>query len=448
MGRGNTSTRQVRTSTRGVTISQPRNRSSGLKPDPSTNRERLLQRFLRYVQVDTTAVDGAATYPSSPGQLALGKTLVTELRELGITNAEQDSHGLVWGTIPSTTNRDAPIIAFNAHLDTSPETTGANVQPQVIRDYSGGDIVLSGNPSKIIRVAENPELEGLQGCSLITTDGTTLLGGDDKAGIAVIMEFAAWLMEHPEVEHGSVRILFTCDEEIGLGVEHVDLAKLNAHVAYTLDGGGANELDVETFSADLAIVIVRGVNIHPSIGKDRMVNAIRAASEFVARLPRLTTSPERTAEREGFLHPYAIEGGVAEARVRILLRSFESPQLAEYAAWLSEIARQVEADFPGCRIEVQIRPQYRNMREGLAKEPRAVRYAQLAHERLGRTANLSIIRGGTDGSQFTARGLPTPNLSTGQHNPHSPLEWVCLDEMVQATEVLVQLVQIWNEQPD
>jgi tripeptide aminopeptidase len=260
------------------------------------------------------------------------------------------------------------------------------------------------------------------------------------------MELAAWLVEHPQWEHGDVRLLFTCDEEIGHGVEHVDLAKLNATVAYTLDGGGANEIDAETFSADLAIVTVSGVNIHPSIGKDRMVNAVRAASEFVARLPTQTHSPEKTSGREGFLHPYVIEGGVAEVRLRVLLRSFETSVLSEYACSLSTIARQVEAEFPGCRIDVRIQPQYRNMRDGLATEPRAVRYAQLAHERLGRTAALSIVRGGTDGSQFTARGLPTPNLSTGQHNPHSPLEWACLDEMVQACEVLVQLVNIWAEQ--
>jgi tripeptide aminopeptidase len=412
------------------------------------NGERLLQRFLRYVKVHTTAVERAGRYPSSPGQIVLGKMLVSELKDAGVVEVEQDEQGLVWGTVPATSDQSSPAIAFNAHLDTSPETSGENVQPQVIRGYGGGDIVLPGDRAKIIRVSENPELEELLGSTLITTDGTTLLGGDDKAGVAVIMELAAWLMEHPDFPHGPVRLLFTCDEEIGQGAEHVDLAKLNAHVGYTVDGGGANEVDVETFSADLAIVTVRGVNIHPSIGKDRMVNAVRAAGEFVARLPRQTMAPERTDGRDGFLHPYGIEGGVAESRLRILLRSFETPQLGEYAKWLGELARQVEADFPGCNIEIDVREQYRNMREGLAAEPRAVRYAEIAHQRLGRSTKLSIIRGGTDGSQFTARGLPTPNLSTGQHNPHSPLEFACLDEMVQAVEVLVQLVGIWNEQPE
>jgi tripeptide aminopeptidase len=368
--------------------------------------------------------------------------------EMGLNNAHQDEFGLVWASLAGTIGTQAPSIMLNAHLDTSPETTGANVTPQIIRRYEGGDIVLPGNPAQVIRVAENKDLEKLHGCTLITTDGTTLLGGDDKAGVAVIMETAAWLCEHPEVPHGPIRILFTCDEEIGLGVEHVDLEKLGATAGYTLDGGGAGEIDVETFSADLAAVTIYGTNIHPSIGKDRMINAVRAAADFVTRLPRQTSSPERTDGRDGFLHPYVVEGGVAEAKLRVLLRSFETTELREFDKLLHEVARSVEAEFPGLRIKIEVRPQYRNMREGLAKEPRAVRYAQLAHQRLEKPSKLSIVRGGTDGSQFTARGLPTPNLSTGQHNPHSPLEWACLDEMVQAHQVLIELAKIWGEQPD
>jgi tripeptide aminopeptidase len=411
------------------------------------NRPRLLERFLRYVQVDTTAVEGASTYPSSPGQRTLGTMLVAELQVLGIDNATQDEHGIVVATVPSRGADSAPVVAFNAHLDTSPETTGANVKPQVIDNYSGGDLVLPGDPQKVIRVSENPELNDLHGCTLITTDGTTLLGGDDKAGVAIIMELAACLMETPGITHGPVRILFTCDEEIGRGVDYVDIEKLAATACYTLDGGGANDLDVETFSADLAIVTVRGVNIHPSIAKDRMVNALRAASAFIDRLPRTTLSPETTSGREGFLHPYHIDGGVAEATIRIILRDFETPALEEHAGLLRRIAREVEADFPGAAVAVDIRPQYRNMRDGLTKEPRAVKYAELAHRRWDREAKRAIIRGGTDGSQLTALGLPTPNLSSGQHNPHSPLEWACLDEMQQAAEVIVELVQVWAEDP-
>ncbi len=410
------------------------------------NAERLLERFLRYVVIDTTANDGAGIYPSSPGQLELGKLLVKELRETGVADAAQDEHGLVMGTVPATVDEPTPVVAFNSHLDTSPETTGANVKPQVVRDYPGGDLVLPGDTSKVIRVADNPELNQLKDCTLITTDGTTLLGGDDKAGLAVIMETAAYLLEHPEIQHGPVRVLFTCDEEIGHGVDYVDLKKLGATVCYTLDGAGAGEIDMATFSADLATVTVRGVNIHPSIAKGRMVNAVRAAAEFVARLPRDKMSPETTDGRDGFLHPYHIVGGVAEVTLKILLRDFETARLATQAELLRKIATDVEEEFPGARIDVNVKCQYRNLADGLVREPRAVNFAQQAFQRLGRTAKLTSVRGGTDGSQLTERGLPTPNLSTGQHNPHSPLEWACLDEMVQAAEVLVELVQVWAEE--
>ena len=410
------------------------------------NRQRLLQRFLRYVRIHTTANDDADAYPSSDGQWELGKLLVEELQAMGIENAHQDEHGLIYATVPANVDRQTPVVAFNSHLDTSPETSGENVQPQVIESYAGGDIVLPGDTTKVITVSENPELESLQGATLITTDGTTLLGGDDKAGIAIIMELAEHLLEHPEISHGAIRILFTCDEEIGRGVQHVDFEKLAADVCYTLDGPAANDVDTETFSADMATVTITGVNIHPSIAKDRMVNAIRAAGEFLSRLPRETLAPEATEGRDGFLHPYHLEGLVAEAKLRIILRDFEAPKLEEQANLLREVAAKVAADFPGLDVNVDVRKQYRNMREGLLKEPRAVEYAVEAHRRLDRDPNLAIIRGGTDGSQLTEQGLPTPNLSSGQHNPHSPLEWACLDEMEQAVEVLVQLVQIWAEE--
>jgi tripeptide aminopeptidase len=405
--------------------------------------DRLLDRFLRYVQIDTTAGEPGGEYPSSPGQWTLGKLLVEELHVLGIRDATQDEFGLVLATVPGTVTHPAPVVAFNAHLDTSPETTGKNVRPQVLRNYPGGDIVLPQDTSQVIRVANNPELNDLVGQTLITTDGTTLLGSDDKSGVAVIMELAATLVERPEIPHGPVRILFTCDEEIGHGVDHVDLNKVDATVCYTLDGAGANDIDVETFSADLATVCVRGVNIHPSIARGRMVNAVRAASEFVARLPRATLSPETTSERQGFIHPMAVSGGVAETTVSLILRDFDTSALTTQAELLRSIARQVELDFPQLAIEVAITPQYRNLGDGLKREPRAVDYAVEAHQRLGRQANLTIVRGGTDGSHFTAKGLPTPNLSTGEHNPHSPLEFTCLEEMVAATEVLVELVQVW-----
>jgi tripeptide aminopeptidase len=413
------------------------------------NHARLLGRFLRYVQIDTTASEASKSYPSSPGQLVLGKLLTDELREMGLKDVERDAHGLVWATVPATAkaegNATLPVVAFNAHVDTSPETTGKNVKPHVIRNYGGGDIPLAGDPTKMIRVADNPELTQLVGKTLITTDGTTLLGADDKAGVAVIMELAHTLVEHPQLLHGPVRILFTCDEEIGHGIDHVDLTKLGATVAYTLDGQGTGEIDTETFSADLATVTVRGVNIHPSVGKGRMINAVRAAAAFVERLPKSALSPETTDGRDGFLHPYTIEGGVAEVKIRILLRDFDTASLATKAELLRAAAGEISSQFAGCHIEVEIKKQYRNMREGLAKEPRAIAYAQEAFRRLKRESKLTIVRGGTDGSQFTERGLATPNLSTGEHNPHSPLEWTCLEEMTAAVEALVELVQVWAE---
>jgi tripeptide aminopeptidase len=407
--------------------------------------ESLLERFCRYVQVDTQANEKATTYPSSPGQLELGRIVLAEMRSLGIKDAAQDEHGIVMGTLPATGRPSAPVIALIAHFDTSPETSGHNVKPIVHRTYPGGDIVLPGDPSKVIRVLDNPELDKLKGCTLVTTAGTTLLGADDKAGLAVIMETAACLMAHPEIPHGPIRLCFTCDEEIGHGVDHLDLKKLAAHVAYTLDGGGSGEIDGETFSADLAVVTITGVNIHPAIAKGRMVNAIRIAGALVDRLPWLALSPETTADRQGFLHPYRIEGGVAEATLRILLRDFDTARLHQHAELLRDVARVLEAEHPQARIDIAVTPQYRNMAEGLAKEPRALAFAEEAMCRAGVEPKRTIVRGGTDGSRLTEMGLPTPNLSTGEHNLHSPLEWTCLEEMVTALRVLVELVQVWGE---
>ena len=410
------------------------------------NKQRLLERFLDYVRFDTTANPDTQEYPSSPGQWELGQHLVNELTTMGLSNAQQDEHALVYATIPATHGIKAPVIAFNAHLDTSPETSGANVRPQLIENYSGGDIALPGNLSRVITVADNPDLKQLHGATLITTDGTTLLGGDDKAGIAIIMEAAAYLVEHAELRHGEIRLLFTCDEEIGRGVDRVDVPGLKAHVCYTLDGPAANTIDVETFSADEATVTVEGINIHPSIGKDRMVNAVRVAASFLDQLPSDRLSPETTEGRQGFLHPYRIvEGQVDKVVIKVLLRDFDTLALEDHASLLHAAAKSTESAFPGATVTIEVRKQYRNLGEVLGREPRAVQFAECAHERLGRKATREVIRGGTDGARFTELGLPTPNLSSGQHNPHSPLEWACLDEMVAATEVVVELAQVWAE---
>ncbi len=428
------------------------------------NKDRLLQRFLRYVAIDTMAQPDAKGYPSSAGQIELGRLLAEDLVALGVADARQNQHGIVMGTIPGERGTGPlsrngpegashkgglspfpPTIALCSHLDTSPETSGANIRPQVIEGYGGGDIVLPGDKSRVIRVADNPELDALRGRTLITSNGTTLLGADDKAGVAIIVETAAWLIEHPEIAHGPVRICFTCDEEIGHGVDKLDLQEIGAAACYTLDGHGSGEIDVETFSADQAVVTVHGVNIHPSIAKGRMTNAVRVAAEFVARLPRATLSPETTDGRQGFLHPYEVGGGVAEVKIKILLRDFDAKELDHLADRLRQAAEATMDDFPTAKVRVAIERQYRNMADGLLREPRAVAYAEEALRQLGRTGERTIVRGGTDGSRLTELGLPTPNLSCGGHNPHSPLEWACLDEMVESVEWLVALAEVWGK---
>ncbi|MBN1395560.1 MAG: peptidase T [Pirellulales bacterium] len=410
------------------------------------DKDQILQRFLRYVRIDTTANPDTDDYPSSPGQLELGKLLVEELNEMGIENAAQNEHGIIMATIPATDDGVKDTICWCAHLDTSPETSGANVKPQIIENYPGGDIVLPGDKSKVIKTDVNPELNELIGRTIITSDGTTLLGGDDKAGVAIIFEAAKRLVDHPEIKHGPIRICLTCDEEIARGVIKLDLNEIASTVCYTLDGHGGNEIDVETFSADQAVVTVTGINIHPSIAKGRMTNAIRAASDFIARLPRDRQSPETAEGREGFLHPYEMEGGVGEMKMKILLREFDASKLDALAAQLREYAAATLKEFPEAKIDVKIERQYRNMDEGLKKEPRAVEYAEEALKRLGRTAKKTIVRGGTDGSRLTEMGLPTPNLSSGDHTPHSALEWVCLEEMVESSEWLVALAEVWAKE--
>lgn len=412
------------------------------------NHQRLLERFIRYTAVDTTAAPDSTSYPSSPGQLELGKLIAGELRALKLADVEHDANGIVWATVPDNTvpsNTPSKVDAFAlcAHFDTSPETTGKNVKAVVWKNYDGTDLALPGDPRQVLKVSGNPELKNYVGRTLITTDGTTLLGADDKAGLAVIMEAVTHLVENPTLPHGPIRVCFTCDEEIGHGVDHVDPQKLAAVCCYTLDGSAADEIDVETFSADVAIVTFTGVNIHPSIAKGRMVNAVRAAGAFLDQLPRKSLSPETTEKREGFLHPYAIEGGVASATVRVLLRDFDTAKLDGQNELLQTAAAAVLQEFPGVEINLRVTPQYRNPADGLKKEPRAVAYAEQALKNLGRSPKQTIIRGGTDGSRLTELGVPSPNLSTGEHNPHSPLEWTCLEEMAAAVEGLVELAAVW-----
>jgi tripeptide aminopeptidase len=407
------------------------------------NRQRLLDRFLRYVRVGSAADPNVDDYPSSSGQRVLGQLLCQELETMSVTDAHQDEDALVWGTIPATDQGTSPTVALVAHVDTSPESPGDNVQPQIIEAYSGGDIDLPTGNS--ITLASSPVLETLVGKTLITSDGSTLLGGDDKAGVAIIMELAQTLIENPHLNHGTVKILFTCDEEIGRGTDKIDLQELDSTVAYTIDGGGAGVIDEETFSADAATVRFIGHNIHPAIAKDRMVNALRAASDFVAHLPRDDATPETTEDREGFIHPHTISGGVGEATVELILRSFESEDLETYADQIRQLANSIADQTEGLAVHVDVRRQYRNLRDGLQELPEAITLAEEAFSNLGRACTKAIIRGGTDGSQFTEKGLPTPNLSSGQHNIHAVTEFACLDEMVEAVEHLVELLSLWSQ---
>ncbi|MFQ5429412.1 MAG: peptidase T [Phycisphaerae bacterium] len=405
----------------------------------------LLDRLCRYVQVETTASEESDTYPSTPGQLDLSRMLADELKALKLGDVEMDRFGIVMATVPGNVD-GAPTTAWVSHVDTSPEYTGKDVKPVVHRNYDGGDIELPGDKTKVIRVSETPTLAALKGKTIITSDGTTLLGADDKAGLAVIMTTVDYLMRHPEIKHGPIRVVFTCDEEIGHGTDKLDLKKIDAAVAYTLDGEDEGNLECETFSADQAIISICGKNIHPGFAKGRMVNALRVAATFLAGMPSDTLAPEATEGREGFLHPYIIEGGVPEVRIKCLLRSFVTADLAEQAALLRNIAEKTQAAHPGSQIKIDIQKQYRNMAEALEKEPRANKLAQEAIRRAGLEPRIQSIRGGTDGSRLSEMGLPTPNLSVGMHNFHSPLEFACLEQMENAVKVLIELAQLWGKE--
>ena len=404
----------------------------------------LLDRFCRYVRVETTAVAETDKVPSSAGQLTLGKMLAEEMRALKLEDVGIDKYGIVMGTIPG--NVKAPTIAWLSHMDTSPEASGKNVKPIIHRSYNGKDIVLPKDKSKVIRVAETEGMADLKGKTLITADGTTLLGADDKAGIACIITAAAHLMKNKKIRHGPIRVVFTCDEEVGRGCDKVDIKKIKAKVAYTLDGEAEAGLENETFSADLATVKVSGVNIHPGFAKGRMINAVRVAAEFVSRLPWRRLSPETTGGREGFLHPYVIEGGVPEVKIQILLRSFVTSDLGDETKILRNVAATVLAEHPGAKIDVKIKKQYRNMIEHLKKEPAAVRLAADAIKKAGLAPKFQSIRGGTDGARLSEMGLPTPNLSCGMYNFHGLLEFACLEEMESAVKVLIELAKLWGKQ--
>ena len=406
--------------------------------------ETVTDRFLRYVAIDTQSDPASSSQPSTEKQKILGRLLVDDLLAIGLTDAVLDEHGNVYATVPGNTHREVPVICFCAHMDTAPDFTGAHVRPQIVRAYAGGDIVLPGDPAQVIRAADHPALADQIGHDIITTDGTTLLGADDKAGLAEIITAAAYLMAHPEIAHGDIRLLFTTDEEIGRGVDKVDLARLGARYAYTLDGETAGHLENETFSADGAEIVITGVAIHPGFAKDRMENAIKIASALIARLPA-DMAPETTEGRQGFIHPVSVSAQMDRATIQLILRDFEEAGLAAKAELIDTLAREVLADYPGSSYRLTVRPQYRNMKSVLDHCPDVVEHAVEAIRRAGLTPHLGSIRGGTDGSRLSAMGLPCPNLFAGGHAFHSPLEWVSRQDMESATRTVVELARIWAE---
>ncbi|MDC0307660.1 peptidase T [Planctomycetaceae bacterium] len=406
----------------------------------------VLERFLRYVRIDTQSDETSSSSPSTAKQLDLCRLLEQECRELNLADISMSDVGTVLATIPSNVDHDTPTIALVAHVDTSPECSGKNVNPILHENYNGQDIALPAEPSKVIRVEENPDLKGLVGGTIITTDGTTLLGSDDKSGVAIMMALAEHLGQNPDIPHGPIRFVFTCDEEIGRGIEHLDLDDVGAVCGYTLDSDGRGRVDTETFSADQAVVTVDGINTHPSVGKDAMVNAIRILGRFLAELPGDHLAPEVSEGRDGFIHPYHVEGGVAKASARLILRDFETENLIKQAELLEQIAEPLRREFPKANIQIEIKNQYRNMRDGLEKEPRAVEKAIAATQAAGLKLRLDVIRGGTDGSLLTVAGLPTPNISSGQHNPHCPLEWTSLEELEDCLKVVIELCKQWSEE--
>jgi len=406
----------------------------------------VLERFLRYVRYDTQSDDSSTTFPSTAKQLVLLRDLAAELRALGLADADVDENGYVMATIPATSPKaGVPTIGFVAHVDTSPEMPGAGVKPIVHRTYDGRDLVLPDDPAAVLRVAEIPELATAIGEDIVTASGTTLLGGDDKAGVAAIVSAAAYLMAHPEIPHGPIRVAFTPDEEIGRGTLHFDVARFNARCAYTLDGGGRGEIETESFSADALTVTFHGFNTHPGYAKGRMVNAIKVAAAFIEMLPRERLSPESTADRDGYVHPYVVDASVERTAVRLLVRDFDTAQLRAHAAEVERLARAAAARYPGVRIEIAVAESYRNMREVLDHHPEVAEHARDAIRRAGLEVRDTLIRGGTDGARLSFMGLPTPNLFAGEHTFHSRLEWVSVQEMELAVRVIVELCRVWEE---
>ncbi len=403
-----------------------------------------VDRFLKYVKIDTQSDEEATSFPSTEKQKNLSRILVEELKQLGLSDAHMDEWGYVMATLPSNTTKKVTPIGFIAHVDTSPAVSGANVVPMIHKNYKGGNIKLPKD-NQVIKVKENPDLKNMKGYDIITSDGSTLLGADNKCGIAEIIDAVNYLVTHPEVKHGDIKICFTPDEEVGRGTEHFDIKKFGAKYAYTIDGQSRGEVETETFSADSVTIKFFGKNIHPGYAKGIMINSIKVASAFIESLPKKTLSPETTEKREGYVHPNSITGNEELTTVKFIIRDFQTPKLKKYEALLKKLAQKAVKKFPGARMEFTVNEQYRNMKEVLKKHPQVEKYAIEAMKRLGIKPIMHPIRGGTDGSRLSFMGLPTPNIFAGEHSFHSKTEWVAVQDMEMAVRVIVEIAKVWEE---
>ncbi|MBL7731329.1 MAG: peptidase T [Chitinophagaceae bacterium] len=403
------------------------------------------ERFMRYVQVDTQSDPLSDSYPSTAKQKDLGKILAGELKQMGLADAHMDEWGYVYATIPATSDKKVPVICFCAHMDTAPDCSGTNVKPILHKNYQGQDIVLPDDTTQVLRMSEYPYLETQIGNDIITASGKTLLGSDDKAGVAEIMDLANYLVSHPEVKHGTIKILFTPDEEVGRGTAKVDIKKLGADFGYTLDSGDAGALEDETFSADGVQVVIHGVISHPGYAKGKMINAMKIAGEILAALPKDRLSPESTDGKRGFIHPVRVEGIAEKCTIDFIIRDFETPGLAKKEDYLRTQIEERMRTYPKASFEFHVTEQYRNMKEVLDLHPQVVEYAKEAIQRTGLTPKMEAIRGGTDGSRLSFMGLPCPNLFAGEQGIHSKLEHISVQDMEKAVQMLVHLVMVWEE---
>lgn len=409
------------------------------------NNSSLQNRFAEYVKIDTQSDPESLSNPSTEKQKNLGKVLVKELLEIGITDAHLDEYGYVYATIPSNTDKNVPVICFCSHMDTSPDCSGYGVKPIIHENYQGQDLVLPDDHSIILKMSEHPDLKDQIGNDIITASGTTLLGADNKAGLAEIMEAAAFLMKNPELKHGTIKILFTPDEEVGRGVDKVDLKKLAADFAYTIDGETCGSIEDETFSADGAVLTINGVSSHPGFAKGKMESAIKILSDVISALPKDKLTPEATSHKEGFLHPVNIQGNAEQAQAHFIIRDFDDVLLVQHGITLENAVKKVIADYPNSTYDLKIKEQYRNMKKVLDQFPQVMEYGALAIERAGILPKRQSIRGGTDGSRLSVMGLPCPNIFAGEHAFHGKQEWASVQDMEKAVETIINLALIWEE---